>query len=90
MKRDGDHQPDVESFKRLLVDMAQELRVETLLWMIARRIAEQPSVALARIWLTKPGDICDSCRMRPECPDQTACLHLVASAGRSLAPDEPE
>ena len=90
MKSNRDHQPDLESFKRLLVDMGQELRVEALLWMIVRRIAEQPSVALARIWLTKPGDICDSCRMRPECPDQTACLHLVASAGRSLTPDEPE
>ncbi len=90
MKRDGDHQPDVESFKRLLVDMGQELRVEALLWMIVRRIAEQPSVALARIWLTKPGDICDSCRMRPECPDQTACLHLVASAGSSLVSSDPE
>ena len=90
MKQNRDHQPDVESFKRLLVDMGQELRVEALLWMIARRIAEQPNVALARIWLIKPGDICDSCRMRPECPDQTACLHLVASAGRSTAPNEPE
>ena len=90
MESNSDHQPDVESFKRLLVDMAQELRVEALLWMIARRIAEQPSVALARIWLMKPGDICDSCRMRPECPDQSACLHLAASAGRSLAPNGPE
>src|SRR5437016_10633116 len=32
-----------------------------------------------------PGDICDSCRMRPECPDQTRCFHLVASAGSPRA-----
>ena len=32
MKQNRDHQPDVESFKRLLVDMGQELRVEALLW----------------------------------------------------------
>ena len=36
---------------------------------------------LARIWLVGPGDLCDSCPMRPECPSQTTCLHLVASAG---------
>jgi len=31
-----------------------------------------------------PGDICADCSLRPECPDQTGCLHLVASAGHSL------
>jgi transcriptional regulator with GAF, ATPase, and Fis domain len=36
---------------------------------------------LAQAWLVGPGDLCDSCPMRPECPSQTTCLHLVASAG---------
>jgi hypothetical protein len=36
---------------------------------------------LARAWLVGPGDICDACPMRPECPSQSNCLHLVASAG---------
>jgi len=27
------------------------------------------------------GHRCETCRFRPECPDQTRCLHLVASAG---------
>jgi len=36
---------------------------------------------LAQAWLVGPGDLCDSCPMRPECPGQSSCLHLVASAG---------
>lgn len=40
----------------------------------------QPHVALARIWLVSPGDICNSCFMHAECPDHTQCLHLTASA----------
>jgi hypothetical protein len=44
---------------------------------------------LARLWLVGPGDLCASCAMRPECPDQTACLHLVASAGSTTRVDGP-
>ena len=36
---------------------------------------------LAQAWLVGPGDLCDSCPMRAECPSQGSCLHLVASAG---------
>jgi len=36
---------------------------------------------LAQAWLVGPGDLCDSCAMRPECPNQGSCLHLVAGAG---------
>src|SRR5262249_41439952 len=34
-----------------------------------------------RVWLSGPGDICETCLMRSRCPDQHRCLHLVASAG---------
>jgi len=74
---------DVELHKRLLLDMGQERSLENVLKLIAQRLASQPTVALARIWLVAPGDICKKCRMRDECPDQTSCLHLVASAGSS-------
>jgi len=49
------------------------------------RLAEPPYVALARIWLVDKGDLCSTCCMRAKCPDQTFCLHLVASAGRPQA-----
>jgi transcriptional regulator with GAF, ATPase, and Fis domain len=35
----------------------------------------------SRIWLLEPGDLCETCRLRGECPDQARCLHLAASAG---------
>ncbi len=44
-------------------------------------LAVQPGVALARIWLLSPGDLCDTCFRKADCADQTRCLHLVASAG---------
>ena len=78
----GAFESDYESFKRLLHDMAQERSAAALLPLIVRRLAERPHVALARVWLVRPGDQCAACPARPECPDQTTCLHLVASAGR--------
>ncbi len=79
---------DHESLKTLLLDLAQERSLEALLRLIADKLADRSHVALARIWLVEPGDICSSCRMRDECPDQTSCLHLVASAGSSAVTDE--
>ncbi len=35
----------------------------------------------AQAWLVGPGDVCDSCPMRPDCPARDSCLHLVASVG---------
>ena len=45
---------------------------------IVEGLAAQDALALARVWLIQPGDICEACRLREECPDQTRCLHLVA------------
>lgn len=58
--------------------------VEETLQAIAAQMFEHEEVALARIWLIDKGDICDSCVMRPSCPDQERCLHLTASAGRDV------
>ena len=73
--------------KALLLEMAEERCVDSLLERIVQRFATRPHVALARIWLRKPGDSCSMCRMKEECTDQTACLHLVASAGNPLEKD---
>ncbi|MCH8048136.1 MAG: sigma 54-interacting transcriptional regulator [Planctomycetes bacterium] len=76
---------NVDLLKRLLLDMSLERRVDGVLKLVVDRLASQPEVALVRIWLMRPGDICDECPMRQQCPDQTACLHLAASAGQSLS-----
>jgi transcriptional regulator with GAF, ATPase, and Fis domain len=80
----------LDSLKCLLLDIAQQRSINDLLWLIVRRLADRPAVVLARIWLIRPGDICSTCRFKEECPDQTRCLHLVASAGRSGGADKTE
>ena len=45
--------------------------------------------ALARVWRLRPGDLCPTCPMRPQCADRTRCLHLVASVGLSTRLDGP-
>jgi len=82
------HSPLIEDPRCLLLELAQRHDVSDALRLIVDRIAASTSVALTRIWLRRPGLGCGVCRMRPECPDQTECLHLVASAGHSIV--EPE
>jgi transcriptional regulator with GAF, ATPase, and Fis domain len=57
--------------------------VDAVLRQIVQGVADCSNVALVRIWLVAPGDICGECRFRNECPNQERCLHLVASAGKS-------
>jgi len=76
-----DYEPEFESYKSLLLDMGQERGLDALLRLIVRRLAERPHLALARIWLRAPGDVCAACSLQVECPDRAECLHLVASAG---------
>lgn len=64
--------------------MAGERSVDRVLQHIVDGLRERPGIALARVWIAGPGDGCASCRMRPVCPDQSACLHLAASAGTSV------
>ncbi len=64
--------------------MAGERSVASVLQRIVEGLGQQPHVALTRIWLRGPADLCASCRMRRECPDQRSCLHLVASAGQPI------
>ena len=72
----------VEWVQCLLLDLARERVLEGLLDRIVDRFTELPDLALARIWVKRPGDVCDVCRMRDECARNVDCLHLVASAGR--------
>ena len=58
--------------------------VQETLRAITSQMLKHEEVALARIWLIEKGDICETCVMRPECPNQSCCLHLTASIGKSL------
>jgi len=70
-----------EPLLSLAASVAGEHRTNDALRSIVRGLAEQPGVALARIWLLAPGDICDSCFLSAKCATRTQCLHLAASAG---------
>ena len=73
-------------FPQVMVSMAQNRTLSEVLSSITAGIAACTNVALARLWLIKMGDLCATCRLRTECPDQSRCLHLVASAGNSSDP----
>jgi transcriptional regulator with GAF, ATPase, and Fis domain len=73
----------LQSFQDISLAIAEERSLDTILQRLVQGL-ERENLALARVWLFDAGDICDTCSMRPECADQTRCLHLVASAGRSL------
>ncbi len=75
--------PLLQDPRQLLLELAEQRDPDALLALIVARLAEAERVALVRIWLRRPGDLCEVCPMRAECPDRTECLHLVASAGRS-------
>ena len=79
----GERMSVSDALQSLLLEMGQQRTLDGVLRVVVVCLAEVEHIALARIWLLRPGDICSTCPMRKECPDQTRCLHLVASAGRS-------
>jgi transcriptional regulator with GAF, ATPase, and Fis domain len=71
-----------------MLGIAQMRSVTDVLRQIVEGVLGCSDAALVRIWLVGPGDICDECRFREECPNRERCLHLVASAGSSTATGE--
>ena len=74
----------LEVLQELALRLSGERSVDAVLQLLVDGLAQQSDIALARVWVTGPGDVCGSCRMRLACPNQTVCLHLSASAGTSL------
>jgi transcriptional regulator with GAF, ATPase, and Fis domain len=77
----------IEDFPELMLTIAAEREPEAIMNAMVRGIAQFRNVVLSRVWIIAPGDICAECPMRPECPDQTRCLHLCASAGNPADPE---
>jgi formate hydrogenlyase transcriptional activator len=72
---------NIDTLQRVILAVGQSQGLDSVLQKIVQCLADEPDVALARIWLIAPGDICTSCPMQSVCPDRARCLHLVASAG---------
>lgn len=68
----------------VMVAIARSGDLGATLATIVSGIAQCQHVALARLWMIEPGDVCAECALRSECPSQERCLHLMASAGNSL------
>ena len=77
-----------QSLLAVSIAVAQERSLDKVLRSVVDGLAGQPGIALARVWLVGPGDICETCPMRKECPDQARCLHLAASSGNPSQPGE--
>ena len=76
---------NAEALQAVALSVAAETSVDRVLAQIVEGLVATTAVALARVWLIAPGDICGACPLRAECPDQARCLHLSASAGAPLA-----
>lgn len=67
---------------QILLEMAHEHSLETLLHGLVERAMERPHMACAQVWLIEKGDLYATCPRRFECPDQSRCQHLVTGKGR--------
>lgn len=74
---------DHAALQEIALEVAQVRPTDEVLAGIVRRLSAQPEVALARIWLMGPGDLCAVCPQAKACADRTRCLHLRTSAGKS-------
>lgn len=74
-----------EDIHALLLEMAQQRTADSLFDVVVSGLAGLNQVALARMWVVKPGDICQECWLKDDCHHKTTCLHLIASAGQSKA-----
>ena len=84
MAATSDNRFDTHSGVQLLLEIAREHSVEPILKKIVEYAVERTEFVFAQVWLIEKGDLCATCKYRPQCPDQSRCLHLVAGRGRSL------
>ena len=69
---------------QILIEVAHEQSLERLLQRLTDRAMEKPHIVCAQIWLIEKGDLCATCPRRPQCVDQSRCLHLAAAKGKSI------
>ncbi len=90
MPTEADSRFDPQFASSLLLEIAQEQSVHQLMKKLVCRLLKRPGVARVRIWLIDKGDICATCVRRPDCPDQTRCLHAVAGGSNLIAGGKDE
>ncbi|RPJ21220.1 MAG: hypothetical protein EHM35_18490, partial [Planctomycetaceae bacterium] len=56
-----DYQPEYETLREFLIRMTEERSASALPGMVVRQMAGRPHVALTRVWILRPGDLCAEC-----------------------------
>jgi len=87
MEPSADQRFDAHFGVQFLLEIARERSVEPLLKKVVENGVKHTEFVISQVWLVKKGDLCPTCRYRPECADQSRCLHLVA--GKSRLPSSP-
>ena len=85
MEPTSDRRFDPVVATQLVLEIAQERSVEPILKKLVDYAVERTQFVVSQVWLLDKGDLCASCKFRPQCADQSRCLHLVAARGRSLS-----
>ncbi len=80
---------DIQSLSAIASTITGLTTPTDVLKAVVEGLGSQPHVALARIWLIQPADICDECRYAADCPKKDFCLHLAASDGTSINSESP-
>ena len=75
---------DASVLTQILLEIANEQSLAKLLQKLIERTMEGPHIACVQVWLIEKGDLCATCPRRPECPDQSRCLHLAAAKAKSM------
>lgn len=81
--RDRMEPVDLEPLPAIILAIAEQRSLASVLKTIIEAVARQPDVALARLWLRQSGEVCPICT--PGETDREPALHLRASAGSPWA-----
>ena len=77
---------DLASLPSIILAIAEQRSLDAVLAAIIQAVASQPSVALARLWLSDTDQHCPDCSALSN--SKEPALHLRASSGTSVAADE--
>ena len=76
---------NVASLQKVAHALVESRTVDSVLQVIVQSLSEQSDIAMSRVWLKGPGDICSACPMAESCASKVECLHLLASDGNAIA-----
>ncbi len=84
MEPTSDNRFDANFVAQILLELANEQSLAKLVQKLVERVMERPHLVCVQVWLIEKGDLCATCPRRPDCPDQSRCLHLAAAKAKSI------